>query len=99
MGTKIMIPVYVDAYFTNEGVGIYVATDGDGFTEKIIPFKEIMHDYIDMHLVPSTPPTMHDKDRQQVVELINNLLSAIDYLRKLEHDTPTWTKNNMGHRD
>lgn len=101
MGTKINIPVYVDCYLTEEGVGVYVSTESDGFSEVIISFKSLMKDYMEMHYVPSNPPTMHDEDRVKIKEVCDNILSAIDYLRKLEHDTGTWKKekNSMGHRD
>lgn len=98
-GTKVLIPIYVDLYLTEDGAGIYVSTESDGFQEKIVSFNDLMKDYLSMYHVPSDPPTMHDEDREKILTLINNLLSAIDYLRKLEHDTPTWNKNRMGHRD
>lgn len=98
MGTKINIPVYVDCYLTENGVGVYVSTENDGFSEVIISFKNLMKDYMEMHYVPSHPPTIHDEDREKIKEVCDNLLSAIDYLRKLEHDTPSW-KDRLGHRD
>jgi hypothetical protein len=98
MGTKINIPVYVDCYLTEGGIGLYVSTDSDGFSETIISFKALMKDYIETNQIPSTPRTMHDEDRPKIHELCDTILEAVDYLRKLEHDTPTW-KNRMGHRD
>lgn len=97
---EIDIPLYVDAYLTEEGVGIYVCSGGDTFIEKIFPFKEMMEQYLETYLIPSTPPKMHDEDRERVTELIDNIFRAIDHLRKLEHATPTWTKkDHMGYRD
>lgn len=98
MGTNVNIKVYVDLYLTTEGVGLYIAPDEGSFVETIIPYKKLVEDYIEMYQVPSHPPTMHDEDREKVTELCNVILSAIDHLRKLEHDTPTW-KDRMGHRD
>jgi len=97
---KVNVPLYVDAYLTEEGVGIYVCSGGDTFIENIFSFKEMMEQYLETYLIPSTPPKMHDEDRERVTELINNIFRAIDHLRKLEHDTPTWTKKDyMGYRD
>lgn len=98
MGTKINMQIYVDLYLTEEGVGLYVAPNDDTFIETIVPYKKLVQDFIEMMQIPSRPPTMHDEDREKVVDLCNALLSAIDHLRKLEHDTPTW-KDRMGHRD
>lgn len=100
MGIKINIPVYVDLYFTEEGVGLYVSTEEEGFTEKIFPFNELLDGFFEMYTVPSNPPTMHDDDREKIKEFIDNLFRAIDYLRKLEHDTATFVpKDSMGYRD
>ncbi len=99
MGTKINIPVYIDCYLTEDGVGVYASTESEGFSETIITFKDLVKDFMEMYYIPSTPPTMHEEDRVKVTELCNNLLSAIDYLRKLEHDTPSWNKDRMGYRD
>ena len=97
---EIDIPLYVDAYLTEEGVGIYVCSGGDTFIEKIFPFKDIMEQFLEGYLIPSKPPKMHEEDRERVTELINNIFRAIDHLRKLEHDTPTWTKkDSLGFRD
>jgi len=96
MGTNINISVYVDAYLTPEGVGIYVFSDEP--KEIIISYKKLVEEYLEMHQVPSDPPTMHDEDRENITNLCNTILSALDHLRKLEHDTPTW-KDRMGHRD
>jgi len=97
---KVNVPLYVDAYLTEEGVGIYVSGEGETFIENIFPFKEMMEQYLETYLIPSNPPKMHDEDRERVTELINNIFRAIDHLRKLEHDTPTWTKkDHMGYRD
>lgn len=98
MGTKINIPVYVDCYLTEEGIGVYASTESDGFSEVVISFKALMKVYMEMHHVSSNPPTMHDEDRVKIKEVCDNILSAIDYLRKLEHDTPSW-KDRLGHRD
>lgn len=98
MGTKVNIPVYIDCYLTEEGIGVYVSTESDGFSETVISFKDLMKEYLEMYCVPSSPPTMHDEDRVRVTEVCNNLLSAIDYLRKLEHDTGTWKpKDSLGY--
>jgi len=99
MGTKINIPVYIDCYLTEDGVGVYVSTESDGFSERVITFKNLVKDFMEMYYVPSKPPTMHDEDRPKIHELCNTILEAVDYLRKLEHDTPTWNKDRMGHRD
>lgn len=98
MGTNVKINVYVDLYLTEEGVGLYVAPEDGSFVETIIPYKKLMEDYLEMYQVPSDPPTMHDEDRENVTNLCNSILSALDHLRKLEHDTKTW-KDRMGHRD
>jgi hypothetical protein len=98
MGTNINISVYVDAYLTPEGVGIYVASEGDGSKEITIPYRKLVEEYLEMYQVPSDPPTMHDEDRENITNLCNSILSALDHLRKLEHDTPTYTYD-MGHRD
>lgn len=97
---QVDVPLYVDAYLTEEGVGIYVCSGGDTFIENIFSFKEMMEQYLENYLIPSRPPKMHDEDRERVTELINNIYRATDHLRKLEHDTPTWTKKDyMGYRD
>jgi hypothetical protein len=97
---EIDVPLCVDAYLTEEGVGIYVCSGGDTFIEKVFPFKEMMEQYLESYLIPSDPPKMHDEDRERVTELINNIFRAIDHLRKLEHDTPPWTKkDSLGFRD
>lgn len=98
MGTNINISVYVDAYLTPEGVNIYTSCGDSTFKEITIPYKKLMEEYLEMYQVPSNPPTMHDEDRENITNLCNTILSALDHLRKLEHDTPTYTYN-MGHRD
>ncbi len=98
MGTNINISVYVDAYLTPEGVNIYTSCGDSTFNEITIPYKKLMEEYLEMYQVPSNPPTMHDEDRENITNLCNTILSALDHLRKLEHDTPTYTYN-MGHRD
>lgn len=98
MGTDVFIKVYADVYLTTEGVGIYVAPEGDFFKEVIIPYEKLVEDFMEMLQVPSNPPTMHDKDREEVTNLANALLKAIDHLRKLEHDTGTWKpKDSLGY--
>lgn len=98
MGTDINLKVYVDAYLTEEGLGLYISPNDGVFVETIIPYKKLVEDYLEMYQVPSHPPTMFDEDRQKVTDLCNVLLTAIDYLRKLEHDTQSW-EDHMGHRD
>ena len=96
---KIKIPVYVDAFFHTDGVHIFVEADGE-YTEDIFPFMAMMDEFIEQYFIPSKPPKMHDEDRVNVKEMIDNLLNAIDYLRKLENDTETWgKKDHMGYRD
>lgn len=101
MGIKLQIPVYVDVYFTEEGVGLYVSSSEESpFEEQIVPFKKLVEEFLDMHVVPSRPPTIHEEDREKVKEFIDSLFRAVDYLRKLEHDTPTYvSKDILGHRD
>lgn len=96
MGTDVNLKVYIDAYFTKDGVGLYISPGEGDFEEIIIPFNTLVKEYLDMFLIPSDPPIMHDTDRAEVQELCDNLLRAIDYLRKLEHDTPSWKENRLG---
>lgn len=100
MGIKANIEVYVDVYLTEEGVGVYVSADESGFSETTIPYNKLVEEFLEAHQIPSTPPTMNDEDRERVTNLYNIILSALDHLRKLEHETPTWKKKDyMGHRD
>jgi len=94
---KINVPVYVDAFFSEEGIHVFVDQDST-YEERIFSFKTMMHDYIEQYYIPSNPPRMWDTDRVKVTEFINNLLSAIDYLRTLEHAAPR-QEDHMGHRD
>lgn len=94
---KINVPVYVDAFFSEEGVHVYVDQDST-YEERIFSFKEMMDDFIEMYQIPSNPPTMWDDDREKITAFVNNLLNAVDYLRTLEHATPR-REDHMGHRD
>lgn len=94
---KINVPVYIDCFFSEEGVHVFVDQDGT-YEERIFSFKSMMDDYFEGFLVPSTPPHMWDVDRERVTAFINTLLSAIDYLRTIEHATPS-REDYMGHRD
>lgn len=98
MGVDLNVKVYVDLYLTEEGVGLYIAPDDSTFIETVVPYKKLMEDYLEMYLVPSSPPTMHEEDRENVVNLCNSILSALDHLRKIEHDTkPYIPKDRMGY--
>lgn len=94
---KINVPVYIDCFFSDEGVHVYVDQEGT-YEERIFSFKKMMEDYIEQYYVPSNPPTMWDVDRAKITEFTNHLLNAVDYLRTLEHATLR-REDHIRHRD
>lgn len=98
MWNNIKFTAHVDVYLTEEGVGLYLSPNNGAFVETIIPYKKLVEDYLEMYQVPSSPPTMTREDRENITKLCNSILSALDHLRKLEHDTQDW-EDRMGHRD